>query len=107
MDSWSCSAAILWAASLFKMCFCLHNSLSLCPSPFYSSFKDFQDDFSSLLLALAKLFDTSGEESLVGEDRKERGAVEQIVPLSLRQRLKRFISPLCPILSSLQANVGS
>lgn len=104
---WILGAALLPSCGLpLCLCFCLHNPLPVCLSPFYSSFKGFQDDFSNLLLALAKPFDTSGEESLVRGHRKERGAAEQIVPLSLRQCLKCFV-PLCLILSSLQANIGS
>lgn len=63
-----------------------------------------QDDLTKLLLVLAKLFATSGEESSVEEDRKECRAVEQIAPLSFRQHLKPFMSPLCLIMSSLQAD---
>lgn len=83
-------------------------SLPLCvPEPlllFVQRLSKAQYDVSNLLLALAKLFATSGEESSVEEDRKAWRAVEQTVPLSFRQHLRLFMSPFCLIMSSLKAD---
>lgn len=70
MNTFSCYAAILWTVFLFKQLFlslCVPESLLL----FIQRLPKAQDDLSNLLLALAKLFATSGEESSVEEDRKE------------------------------------